>query len=153
MKAEEIVKGWADEFLAPKALFTVSVRMLPKGRLVILMDGDEGVTIDQCAELSRYLGQKIEEENLIEHQYNLEVSSPGVDYPLVLQRQYPKHIGRTLSILLPSNNRVQGTLTEVLPELIRLEVQQKEKGKKAVLINQDIAFADIKEAKITISFN
>jgi ribosome maturation factor RimP len=122
-----------------------------KKRVTILLDGDNGVNIDICAKTSRALGDYIEEMNLIETAYNLEVSSPGVDNPLKLLRQYPQHIGRTLLVNLKDNTNVEGVLTKIENNIITIQ-QTKGKGKKAEILNQDIDFESIAGSKVLISF-
>lgn len=152
MKIEQRIVQLAEEKIVGTDSFILSARLLPKGRVVILVDGDQGVSIERCSEISRYVGFMIEEENLIETAYTLEVSSPGVDHPLMQQRQYPKHIGRTLAIKLAGDNKKEGKLVSVQANSITLEETVKEKGKKAQTQQVELPFADIKEAKVIISF-
>ncbi len=132
-------------------LFIVSVKMHPNGKLIIQMDGDEGIGIDDCVAISRFVGFKLEEEDVIEHAYNLEVSSPGIDSPLVLRRQYVKNIGRKVAISQEGKVR-EGVLKEVSSEGVLIEEIIKEKGKKAVTTDSFIAFDQITEIKVLISF-
>ena len=81
-------------------LFIVDVKMHSSGMLTILMDGDDGIGIKDCAAISRHVGFHLEENNIIEQAYNLEVSSPGIDFPLKSVRQFQKNIGRNLLLKL-----------------------------------------------------
>ena len=99
--------------LARPDLFLVDVKMHGNGKLMILVDGDNGVGIADCAAISRYVGFKLEEENVIETAYNLEVSSPGIDFPLSSQRQYNKNIGRDLAIKMADGAKREGKLSSV----------------------------------------
>src|ERR1700744_1601278 len=92
-------------------LFLVDVKMHANGKLMILVDGDKGIGISECAAISRYVGFKLEEENTIETAYNLEVSSPGLDTPLTQIRQYTKNIGRELAIKMADGVKREGKLT------------------------------------------
>jgi len=142
------------ESILEKEYFLVDVQikqLKEKKRVTILLDGDNGVNIDICAKTSRALGDYIEEMNLIETAYNLEVSSPGVDNPLKLLRQYPQHIGRTLLVNLKDNTNVEGVLTKIENNIITIQ-QTKGKGKKAEILNQDIDFDNIAGSKVLISF-
>ena len=108
MKIENRVKELVEEKIADKPeLFLVDVKMHTNGTLTVLVDGDTGVGIDDVAAISRHVGFHLEEENVIETAYNLEVSSPGVDYPLIGIRQYLKNVGRNLTIKM-----VDGTARE-----------------------------------------
>src|ERR1700744_6674434 len=101
MKVEKRVAELVEEKIAEierPDLFLVDVKLHSNGKLIILVDGDSGIGIAECAQISRYVGFRLEEENAIETAYNLEVSSPGVDTPLTQLRQYTKNIGRELGI-------------------------------------------------------
>ena len=117
------------------------------------MDGDNGIGIADCAAVSRTVGFHLEEENVIEQAYHLEVSSPGLDYPLSTPRQYQKNVGRSLSVKLAEEpSKREGKLLEVQEEGILIEESIKEKGKKAVLEQNFIPFDQITETKVLISF-
>src|SRR6201996_9387183 len=99
MNIEKRVKELVEEKIADKpSLFLVDVKFHSNGSLVVLVDGDNGIGIDDVVAISRHVGFHLEEENVIETAYNLEVSSPGIDTPLTQKRQYLKNIGRNLSI-------------------------------------------------------
>ena len=89
-----------------------------RGRRIIqfLVDTDDGITISQCAEISRQLGLEIDARGIINDPYDLEVSSPGIDKPLKLLRQYKKNIGRKYKVKYLQNNErrtFSGTLSSV----------------------------------------
>ena len=81
---------------------------------MILLDSDEGITIQECADISRSLDQELEAVETPETNYALEVSSPGLDQPLRLPRQYQKNVGRDLKVTLETGQALTGTLVEVL---------------------------------------
>ena len=85
-RVTELVEEKIAEIQRPD-LFIIEVKFLPNGRLTVLLDGDKGIGIAECVQVSRYVGFKLEEENTIEQAYNLEVSSPGIDFPLSSARQ------------------------------------------------------------------
>lgn len=153
MNIEQRVSELVEEKIADRAdLFLVDVKMHSNGKLVVLVDGDTGVGIADCVAISRHVGYHLEEENVIEHAYNLEVSSPGLDTPLKQQRQYEKNKGRTVSVKLIAGEKREGLLLHVSEEGITIEEKKKEKGKKAVLIESFIPFGEIMETKVLISF-
>lgn len=154
MNIEQRVRELVEEKIADRPeFFIVDIKMHPNGRLVILMDGDNGIGIADCAAISRTVGFHLEEENVIEQAYHLEVSSPGLDYPLSTQRQYQKNVGRNLSIKLADvPDKREGKLLEVQEAGILIEESIKEKGKKAVLEQNLIPFDQITETKVLISF-
>jgi len=133
-------------------LFLVDVKMHSNGKLIILMDGDQGINIKDCAAISRHVGYHLEEENVLEQAYNLEVSSPGIDTPLTLLRQYIKNIGRSISITMVDGSKREGKLLATSVNSIQLEEIKKEKGKKPVKIENTIFLDQIKETKVLISF-
>lgn len=153
MQVENRVKALVEEKISDRPeLFLVEVRMLPNNKLIIHVDGDEGISIQDCAAISRHVGFHLEEENAIEKAYNLEVSSPGVGEPLKLKRQYVKNIGRDLSVKLSSGEIVEGKLLAAGEQSITIEAKVKEKGKKAQLVETSLDFDNIIETKVLISF-
>ena len=153
MQVENRVKTLVEEKIADRPeLFLVAIKMLPNNKLIIHVDGDEGISIQDCAAISRHVGFHLEEENTIEKAYNLEVSSPGVGEPLLLTRQYHKNIGRELSIKLSEGVVKEGKLIAVTDDVILIEEKVKEKGKKVQLVEKQIEFNSIVETKVLISF-
>ncbi|RZL44379.1 MAG: ribosome assembly cofactor RimP [Pedobacter sp.] len=153
MQVENRVKELVAEKIADRPeLFLVSIKMLPNNKLIIHVDGDEGISIQDCAAISRHVGFHLEEENTIEKAYNLEVSSPGVGEPLQLNRQYHKNIGRDLNIKLNDGDVKEGKLLSVTDAAITIEEKVKEKGKKVQLVETQIEFNKIVETKVLISF-
>lgn len=153
MQVEKRVKELVEEKIADRPeLFLVSIKLLPNNKLIIHVDGDEGISIQDCAAISRHVGFHLEEENVIEKAYNLEVSSPGVGEPLLLKRQFNKNIGRDLSVKLNEGQIKEGKLLAVNETSIVIEEKIKEKGKKAQLLETSIAFDTIIETKVLISF-
>ena len=112
-----------------------------------LIDSDEGLDIDVCAAISRSLSDKIDELDLIQSKYLLEVSSPGVDFPLQLKRQYKKNIGRDLKAVLNDGKTHQGELIEAAGDYIIL---REVKGKESREIS--LPYDQIKSAKVLVSF-
>ncbi|GGC54840.1 ribosome maturation factor RimP [Pedobacter quisquiliarum] len=153
MQVENRVKQLIEEKISDRPeLFLVEIRMLPNNKLIIHVDGDEGISIQDCAAISRHVGFHLEEENVIEQAYNLEVSSPGVGEPLKLKRQYYKNVGRNLSVKLSDGTLKEGKLLSLTDDAITIEEQVKEKGKKARLEETVIGFDQIVETKVLISF-
>ncbi|MGK7396023.1 MAG: ribosome maturation factor RimP [Candidatus Cyclobacteriaceae bacterium M3_2C_046] len=153
-KEEKSIKELVDSILESDELFLVDVSVSGvKGasKVKVLIDGDKGFDIDACAQVSRSLSEALENKNLMEGKYILEVSSPGVDFPLKFRRQYIKNKGRKLRITLQNNKEVQGKLIDVKEESLLIAAEKKEK-KKAVLNEMDIPFENIKESKVIILF-
>ncbi|MDP9048658.1 MAG: ribosome assembly cofactor RimP [Bacteroidota bacterium] len=153
MNIEKRVRELVEEKIADKPdLYLLDVKMLPNGKLMILVDGDTGIGIVDCAAISRHVGFHLEEENVIETAYNLEVSSPGVDAPLTSARQYVKNVGRNLAIKMSDGSKREGKLTGITEDVIIIEEKVKEKGKRAESVEAVIPLSKITETKVLISF-
>ncbi|WP_262383891.1 ribosome maturation factor RimP [Hymenobacter lutimineralis] len=129
---------------------TVSDAVRPK--VTAILDGEQGLGIDECALVSRRLARRIEEAYGEEASYTLEVTSPGADQPLTDPRQYVRHVGRTLSLKLADGTEKTGTLEAVEAGGIQLAETVKEKNKKKTLPAVLLPFETIQEAKVVISF-
>lgn len=155
MDLEQTITEIVEKHLPDDSHFVVEVkigRQGPKRVLNILLDADSGVNIDGCAKVSRAVSDEVEAKNLIEEAYILEVSSPGVDYPLSSRRQYQKNIGRNLSVQLESGVMTEGLLKAVIQTGIVLVLKVKEKGKKAIEDEVELAFDQIKKSTVMVSF-
>ncbi len=152
MKLAEQLKVYIEEAIADTNLFIVEIKGIAVKRAMVLLDGDEGVKIEDCARVSRHINQKMEEDGLEEALISLEVSSPGVDFPLKFERQYPQHVGRTLAIKLLDGKEIEGKLLSIDAAVIAVEEKIKEKGKKVSLNNISLALSEIAEAKIKVTF-
>lgn len=155
MKAEtEQIKDKVISLLShDSSLFLVDIILKgPHGnkKLLVLVDGDSGISIDICSEVSRNLSSWLDETNLIDDKYILEVSSPGLDYPLSTPRQYKKNIGRNLQVLTNSNNTLEGKLEAVSEHEINMSIQKKGKKKEYELLT--IPYTDIKRTKVLVTF-
>ena len=119
----------------------------------IVIDGDEGVMVDDCVFISRAIEHNLDREL---EDFSLEVTSAGASSPLVNIRQYKKNLGRNLKVIT-NEETVEGKLTNTSPEAIVLEWKAREpkpigKGKVTVQKQATIAYQDIKEAKVLIKF-
>ncbi len=152
MKPLDRVIQLVEEKIADTDLFIVEVKSLPVNKIQIILDGDTGVPIEQCAAVSRHVGFHLEEENVYDTAYTLEVCSFGVGSPLKLTRQYINNIGRKADVKCKDGKRLEGKITEAYEQGIVLEHQVKEKGKKAQTITTPIAMDNINELVILVSF-
>jgi ribosome maturation factor RimP len=133
-------------------VFLVSVRIKPVNNIKIFVDADNGINIDRCVKINRAMYKVIEEEAWYpDGNFSLEVSSPGVDEPLLLPRQYKKNIGRTVAVTLLDDTKLEGKMTEANDGGILIEYTEG-KNKKAVVINKVLAFEEIKQVIVQISF-
>ncbi|HTR81602.1 MAG TPA: ribosome maturation factor RimP [Bacteroidota bacterium] len=128
LKKEQIerISKIVQPILLPHDAFWVGMEVHGERGTVVLqifIDTDLGITADQCADVSRGLASELDRENLIAGRYRLEVSSPGLDRPLTLHRQFRKNIGRQLKVVPKLENGSQpavGELTEVTESSITL---------------------------------
>jgi ribosome maturation factor RimP len=142
---------WTQELLAPH-LFLVEVEQKATGKKIsVYIDGDNGVTIEDCRVLAKSLNAKLDELDFGNDAYMFEVSSPGVDKPLKLNRQYTQHVGRELLVKLNGNNELLGKLDAVDETGIKLLLKDKKKGYKDAP-EKMVAFAEIAQASVQISF-
>jgi ribosome maturation factor RimP len=132
--------------------FLIEVKISPGNHIKVFIDGDEGVRIDKLVQYNRGLYKQIEESGFFPNGiFSLEVSSPGLDEPLKLRRQYKKNIGRYVEVLLKEGTRKEGRLIRVTDNEIVLE-EERGKNKKKELVEHTILNNDIKTTKIQIKF-
>lgn len=153
----DILTKQIEQYLPDQEHFIVQVAMKPiagKQKILILLDADHGLDIDTCASVSRQLAAWIEESDLIKEAYILEVSSPGLDFPLQGQRMYAKNKGRSLKVVTTDGAVFKGQLIEVLTESFKLMPEFKKKPKKGEPPVQpvDIAYSQVKKALVQVSF-
>jgi ribosome maturation factor RimP len=147
------IEGMLSNILAAEpADFLVSIKVKPINNIKIFIDSDEGMSIEKCVRYNRKLYAQIEEKEMFpEGNFSLEISSPGVDEPLKLQRQYFKNIGRNILVTFNDATQKEGKLVEVTATDIIVE-QITGKGKKAVTQQHLIPFENIKTTTVQIQF-
>ncbi len=158
MLNKETIIELLQPYLEDDRIFIVEVKTTEgktRQNITILLDTDEGIKIEECASISRRFAHFVETNELVSDAYNLEVSSPGIDQPLTLTRQYVKNIGRNLKVILTEGGEKVGTLENVTDTGIVLkEGVKKTRSKKVVEPVPDIliSFETIQQAKVQISF-
>ena len=149
LKIKELAEGLLS---ADPTIFLVRVHIRPINNISVYVDGDQGVTIDKCVKLNRALYKQIVEEGVCpDGEFALEVSSPGVDEPLVLERQYTKNLGRVVEVTDLEGRMIEGKLLSATAEGIEVE-EEKGKGKKKEVIKHQIPFSSIKSTVVKIIF-
>lgn len=132
--------------------FLVEIKIKPTNNIKVFLDADTGVSIDKCVKYNRALYKQLEEAGLFPNSdFSLEVSSPGLEEPLKLRRQYEKNTGRNVEVILNDGTKTEGKLTAVLSDGITIE-EVKGKNKKKEVIQHTILFDNIKTTKIQIQF-
>jgi len=127
--------------------YIVEIKIKQNSKVFVYIDCDLGLPIRKCVSISRRIEHYLDESLILGEKYTLEVSSPGLEKPLV-KRQFKKNIGRDLAIKLNDDSSVKGTFLSLNDEGIVLEIMDKKKKKQI-----DISFEDIREAKVIIKFN
>jgi ribosome maturation factor RimP len=155
MELIEKIRGLAQSALADEGHFVVDVifsgKQGPSKKILVIVDGDKGVTIDDCALISRQLSNSLDELNLVDDRYLLEVSTPGLDHPLKLKRQFKKNVGRSLKIHLQDKTIIQGKMNAADDEKILIDQEVKE-GKKTELRPREVEYSAIDKAFVLVSF-
>jgi len=132
--------------------FCVSIWIKPTNNVKVFIDGDNGLPIEKCVRFNRKLYKLIEETGMYpEGEYSLELSSPGIDEPLKMHRQYVKNIGRNVEVLFADDNQKTGKLLSVTEADIIIE-HTEGKGKKLVTQQIVIPFINIKTTTVQIKF-
>ena len=142
-----------EELIAPEpGFFLVEIRIKPTNNIKVFIDADQGISIEKLVQLNRKLYKEIEEIGFYpEGEFSLEVSSPGLDEPLKMHRQYQKNIGRHVEVLLNEGVKKEGKLVTVSESEILVE-EERGKNKKKEIIQHTIPFSNIKTTKIQIKF-
>ena len=151
---KETIQALTEEWLQGNDYFLVDINFAADDRIVIEIDHADGVWIEDCAALSRFLQERLGEEL---GEYELEVGSAGLGQPFKVAQQYMNHIGDTLEVLQADGKKVQGTLKAVDAPSFTITVQEKQKieGKKRpVLVDVDKTYRmdEVKYAKYLLAF-
>jgi len=164
MNFEEVkdkIEGWLQPMLLERNLFLVDIKF-PMGRQIeVFVDSDTGIHISECAEISRFLEKNLDDSGLVPDNYILEVSSPGMENPLRVPRQYNRRIGRMLEVTKTDGIQLIGQLVEANSEKIKLkEVVEEKKSKTQKAKNKalkepkeyELSYSEIKRAVLQFKF-
>ena len=152
---KEKVKKLLDKALEDnKSLFLIEFKITDGNQIKVIIDGDQGVTVNDCIALSRAIEHNIDRE---ETDFSLDVASAGVSEPLSIPRQYKKNIGRILKVKTKNNEILEGKLTKVGDNEIELNWKAREpkpigKGKVTVQKEAVLEYKNIVEATVVITF-
>ena len=150
-KLNQLLKIFLKKY--PK-LFLISLTISFDNKIKIILDGDNGVTINDCITVSREIENNLDRE---EFDFAIEVSSVGAEEPFVDKRQYKKNLNRILSLIDINQNEFKGKLVFVDDNGILIQWKQREpkligKGKTTVIKKKLFNFKEIREAKVVINF-
>lgn len=153
---KEIVKNLLNKALEEnKSLFLIDFKITEGNQIRVIIDGDKGVTVNDCISVSRAIEHNIDREEI---DFSLDVASAGVSEPLSIPRQYIKNIGRTLKVKTQNNDVFEGKLSKADNDKIELNWKAREPkpiGKGKVTVNKEavLEYKDIVEATVMITFN
>ncbi len=143
----------SDALEEDEGLFLIDCAITTDNKIKVVIDGDSGVTVQDCMKISRAIEHNLDRE---EEDFSLEVASAGASAPMILPRQYQKNVGRRVSVKT-EREVYEGNLTSVSENFIVLEWKAREpkpigKGKVTVQKKKEINFSDIIEAKVILKF-
>ena len=151
-KVQEIIKLVEQLLDAEPTYFIIGVNIRPVNNISLFIDGDAGVTIEKCVRINKALYKQIvENEVYADGEFSLEVSSPGIDEPLKMTRQYIKNIGREIEVDTADDRHIEGKL--IAADFAGIELDEETgKGKKKETIKHFLLFEQIKETKVKVVF-
>ena len=141
MITSEYITDLVTQHIGGTDIFLVEVLVKPGNAITVHVDRPDGISIDECVKISRYLNESLDREV---EDYSLEVSSPGLGGAFRVKQQYEKNLGRDIEVLYTDGIKVKGKLQKVSDEGVVLNVQGDD---------EKISFEEIKTAKAIISFN
>ncbi|HTF04183.1 MAG TPA: ribosome assembly cofactor RimP [Bacteroidia bacterium] len=148
------IRELAEQALQDSDCFLVDVHVTPMNKIIVLIDREGSVAINQCVSVSRFIENSLDRET---EDFELEVSSAGLDQPFKVLRQYTKNIGKEVDVKLIDGKKINGNLVSANEEGITVLQITKEriegrKAKQNVEKNLSLKFPEIKETKIVIKF-
>jgi ribosome maturation factor RimP len=153
MVSKDQIQSIVNQWISTSECFLVDIKLAP-GRIAVFIDKASGVTLQECAQLNRFLTEALEPEQVWED-YELEVSSPGMDQPLKVFQQYLRRIGKEVRVITLEGKEHKGKLAAADENGIDLleTVSRKENNKKTVTeTTRHIDYSKIKETKLILSF-
>jgi ribosome maturation factor RimP len=149
MITKDHIRKLTESHISGTGIFLVDVRLSSTGRITVLIDRNEGLTIDDCASLSRYISGELGEAL---GDFELNVSSPGLDMPFLVLEQYRKNEGRMVEVVSNDGSREKGTLMNITHGGFDLRVDTKQKKKDITSVIKSFNYEDVKSVKVIISF-
>lgn len=150
---QQAIERFLNEYLLDiPEMFIVEIKISQGNNISVFADADNGITIERCTKMNRALYKFLEEQEIFaNNDFSLEVSSPGVEEPLKLLRQYKKNIGRTVEVQQKEGMPIIGKLTGVNNEEISLHVKEG-KGNKTISKEINILLNHITQTKVLVTF-
>lgn len=155
MEFRKNIETLLNDFLETrKDLFLIDLKFSASDDITVILDGDNGVSVQDCLDASRAIEFNMDRE---EHDFSLQVMSAGLSEPLSIPRQYQKNIGREIEVLLNDSSEIEGELAKVDEEKVTLILRYRKpkdigKGKVDVVEEKEISYTEIKKALVVIKF-
>ncbi|PWN68318.1 ribosome assembly cofactor RimP [Chryseobacterium phosphatilyticum] len=155
MEFKKRIEELLNEFLETrKDLFLIDLKISAGDDITVILDGDDGVSLQDCLDASRAIEFNMDRE---EHDFSLQVMSAGLSEPLATPRQFNKNIGREIEVMLGDSSKIEGELSKVDDEKITLVLRYRKpkdigKGKVDVEEEKEISYSEIKKALVVIKF-
>ncbi|MBL7883031.1 MAG: ribosome assembly cofactor RimP [Bacteroidia bacterium] len=154
MITKELIQKLVEEKLAEGTNFIVDIAVKPGNKIFILLDNAAGLPISDCVAVSKFVESNLDREK---EDFELNVSSPGLDQPFKVLQQYIKNIGKQVAVLTKENKKLSGKLVSANENGIEIETKSTErvegkKGKQLLINNINLTFNQLKETKVVVSF-
>jgi ribosome maturation factor RimP len=148
MIGNQEIEGIVKEFMKGTGLFIVAVKVSSSNRITVLADKKEGITIDECAAIHRHIEMNFDRDK---EDYELQVSSPGLDLPFIVPEQYYKNEGNEVEVVDYEGNKYSGKLRNVTDGGFELESEFKVKGKSREIRDISFNFDQVKSTRIVLT--
>ena len=142
------IETLVNELVKESGIFVVSVRVSSTNKVTVLVDTTAGITIDECASLHRKIKSRMDEEN---EDYELQVSSPGLDMPFLVPEQYKKNEGKKVEVLDTMGKKRTGILKNITAGGFELETEVRIKGKMDESQEISFNFDQVKSTRIILT--
>ncbi|KFE98689.1 hypothetical protein IX39_14795 [Chryseobacterium formosense] len=155
MEFRKNIETLLNDFLETrKDLFLIDLKISAGDDITVILDGDNGVSVQDCLDASRAIEFNMDRE---EHDFSLQVMSAGLSEPLSIPRQFQKNIGREIEVLLNDSTKIEGELAKVDDEKVTLVLRYRKpkevgKGKVDVEEEKEIPYSEIKKALVVLKF-
>ena len=154
MIEKSTIKSLVEKWLEGKDYFLTDLSISADDRIVVEIDHKDGVWIEDCVALSRYIEEGL---NRDEEDFELEVGSAGIGQPFKVRRQYEIHVGDPVEVVCSNGKKLRGTLKCLTDETFTVTVQEKVKpegAKRPKLVDEDVTmgYGDVKSVKYLIKF-
>jgi ribosome maturation factor RimP len=148
MIEKQKIQGLVEEFIKGTGLFIVTIKVSNANKITILADKNEGITIDECAGIHRHVENGLDREK---EDFELQVSSPGLDSPFVVLEQYFKNEGKKVEVVDYEGSKYTGKLKNVTGGGFELESEKKVKGRAIELMDISFNFEQIKSTRVILT--